>query len=617
MRAQGPEWARFGVPNVAVERRPDGTILMRATDPLGACERRAGDVLQRHSRERPQALHLAARDRTGGWRKITYGDSARLAHAIGQALLDRRLSTDRPVLIVAENGIDHALLALGATLVGIPFVPVSAAYARPGQGFTKLRYIIDLVKPSLIFVDSGARYTGARAPLDEAGVEVVVAEDVPSGVTPFSELTDTVPTAAVDTAAEKIGPDSILKILFTSGSTDMPKGVINTHRMIAANQEMIASVWPFVRDTPPVLLDWLPWSHTFAGNHDFYLALWQGGTYYIDEGKPAPGLIDKTVANLRDVSPTMYLNVPRGYALLLDFLERDAALRERFFAKLDFVFYAGAAMAENLQARIRKLAEQTTGQAVPLICSWGATETAPLATARTFPSDYASNIGLPVAGTEAKLAPVGDKLELRVRGPNITPGYWRRPDATRAAFDNEGFYCSGDAVTLCDPADPSKGLLFDGRITENFKLSTGTWVHVGTLRLAAIAACAPLIEDCVMTGQDRDEVGMIGFPNLAACRKLCPDLPADVTAPAVIAHPAVRAAVAAGLSCLADEGGGSSMRVARVALVADPPTIDANEITDKGYINQRAVLANRAALVERLHAEIAGDEVICLSKEPQ
>jgi feruloyl-CoA synthase len=615
MGAQGREWAKFGVPNVAVERRPDGTILIRATDPLGDYERRVGDVLLRHARLAPERLHLAARDRTGSWRKISYGESARLARSIGQALLTRKLG-DRPVLIVAENGIDHALLALGATLAGVPFVPVSAAYARPGQGFTKLRYIIDLVKPGLIFVDTGARYAGARAALDEPGVEIVVADDVPSGATPFSALAGTAPTQAVDEAADKIGPDTVLKILFTSGSTDMPKGVINTHRMIAANQEMIAAVWPFVRQTPPVLLDWLPWSHTFAGNHDFYLVLWQGGTYYIDEGKPAPGLIDKTVANLRDVSPTMYLNVPRGYALLLDYLERDKALRERFFAKLDFVFYAGAAMAENLQARIRSLAEQTTGQPVPLICSWGATETAPLATARTFPSEFASNIGLPVPGTEAKLAPVGDKLELRVRGPHITPGYWRRPDATQAAFDDEGFYRSGDAVQLCNPTDPAKGLLFDGRITENFKLSTGTWVHVGTLRLAAIAACAPLIEDCVVTGQDRDEVGLVAFPNLAECRKLCADVPADTPAHKLIEAPAVRAAVLAGLKRLAAEGGGSSMRVSRVVLVAEPPTIDANEITDKGYINQRAVLTNRAALVQLLHAEATSGEVIRLDRAP-
>ncbi len=611
------EWSRFAVPQLSVETRPDGSLLLRADDPLGDYERRIGDVLLRHAGSIPDRVLMAQRGRDGAWRKVTYAQAATTARAIAQALLDRKLNSERPVLIVAENGLDHALLTFGALLVGIPFTPVSAAYSRPGQGFSKLRYILDLIKPGLIFVDSWARYSGAREALDAAGVEIVVADDIPPGavVTPFSQLTGTAPTGAVEGAASTVGPDTIAKILFTSGSTDQPKGVINTHRMICSNQNMIAFGWPFVRTKPPILLDWLPWSHTFAGNYDFYLVLWQGGTYYIDEGKPAPGLIEKTMANLREISPTMYLNVPRGYGLMLPYLEKDTALRDRFFANLDLVFFAGAAMDEKLQERIRALARQATGQPVPLTCSWGATETAPLATARGFPTDYPSNIGTPVPGCEIKLAPVADKLEIRVRGPNVTPGYWRRPDATQAAFDEEGFYRSGDAVKLCDPNDPSKGLLFDGRITENFKLSTGTWVHVGMLRLALIAAGAPVIDDCVITGQDRDEAGALVFPSLAGCRALCPHLPTDAPASTLIAEPAVRAALAAGLKRLAAEGGGSSMRIARALLVAEPPSVDAGEITDKGYLNQRAVLAGRANLVERLYTDAPDADVIPLASE--
>lgn len=606
-------WGRFRLPKIDIERRADGSTIVRPRDPVGDYEPRVGDMLARCVREFPERVYMAARNGQA-WRKITYREAGERARAIAQALLDRKLGPDRPVVIVAENGIDHALLQLGCLLAGVPFAPVSAAYARPGQGFTKLRYIRDLIEPGLIFVDTHARYAGAREALDEANVEIVIADDLPPGsnITPFSALTATAPTPAVDAAAARVGPDTIAKILFTSGSTDMPKGVINTHRMICANQNQIQFSWPFLREKPPVLVDWLPWSHTFAGNHNFHLILRHGGTYYLDEGKPAPGLIEKTVANLREVAPTMYLNVPRGYALMLDYFERDAALRDRFFSDLYFVFYAGAAMAESLQERVRKLARQVRGHPVPLVSAWGATETAPQATGVNFPNSYPACIGLPSPGVEIKLAPVGDKHEIRVRGPNVTPGYWRRPDATQAAFDDEGFYRSGDAARFCDPADPMKGLMFDGRITENFKLSTGTWVHVGTLRLAAIAAGAPVIEDCVITGHDRDEIGLIVFPSVAGCRKLCPHLPADAPAAALVSDPAVRQAIGEALRKLKADGGGSSMYAARAILTTEPPTIDANEITDKGYINQRAVLANRSALVTRLYAAPLDPAVIVL-----
>src|SRR5258708_33345348 len=355
-------WVKFGVPRVAVVRRPNGAMLLRAQDRLAEYPPRMGDVFLGQAEKTPDRLYMASRDPSGAWRKVTYAEMGRLVRAIGQAVLDRKLDRDRPVMIVAENGVDHALMSIGCLIVGVPFTAVSAAYARPGQGFTKLKYILDLIRPGLIFVDNGTRYAGARDALATANAEVTVAGDLPPGadVTPFAALTRTTPTAAVEAASRTVGPDTVAKILFTSGSTDMPKGVINTHRMLCSNQAMIAFQWPFLHAEAPVLCDWLPWSHPFAGNHNFHLVPWHGGTYYVDHGKPAPGLIDKTVANLRDVSPTMYLDVPRGYALLLDYLERDAALRERFFAKLQFVFYAGAAMADSLQARLRALAEQVT-----------------------------------------------------------------------------------------------------------------------------------------------------------------------------------------------------------------------------------------------------------------
>jgi feruloyl-CoA synthase len=359
-----------------------------------------------------------------------------------------------------------------------------------------------------------------------------------------------------------------------------------------------------------VLVDWLPWNHTFGGNHDFNLVLRNGGTLWIDGGKPAPGLIERTVANLRAVSPTIYFNVPRGYAMLLDHLERDAALSANFFRELDVIFYAGAALPQSLWERLEAVSLRTLGRKVPMLSAWGTTETAPMATSVHYPIERAGNIGLPSPGTEIKLVSQGDKLEIRVRGPNITPGYWRRPDLTEAAFDEDGYYRPGDAARLADPDDPGKGIVFDGRIAENFKLLSGTWVHVGALRIDVISAGAPVVADAVVTGHDRDAIGLLVFPNLEGCRGLCPHLPSDASLATVLADRAVREHLAQALARHNAAAGGSSHRVARALLLAEPPSIDKGEITDKGYINQRAVLANRAALVERLHADPPPAEVI-------
>jgi feruloyl-CoA synthase len=569
-------------------------------------------LLERWAAAEPDRVFLAERNAAGGWRTITYEETSRAANAVAQALLDRNLGLDRPVMILAENGIDHALVTLGAMHVGVPVVPVSTPYARLSQDFGKLRYIFGLVRPGLIYVDEADRYAKALEAIGAVNVEIVASRGSlgATRVTPFSSLTDVRPTPAVDAAFAKVAPDTVAKVLFTSGSTGQPKGVINTQRMMCANQESIAAAWTFLEDHPPVIVDWLPWNHTFGANHNFNMMLRHGGTLYIDEGKPVPALIGRTVANLREVSPTVYFNVPRGYAALLDHLEKDEALQQKFFERLDMLFYAAAALPQSLWDRLEQLGTKVRGSKVPFVSSWGLTETAPLATMVHFPIERPGNIGVPGPGISVKLVPVSDKLEIRVKGPNVTPGYFKAPDLTAQAFDEEGWLKTGDAVRFADENNPAAGLVFDGRTAENFKLSSGTWVNVGMLRTAAIAAGTPVIEDAVVTGHDHDEIGLLIFPSLAGLRSLCPELGAEARLEEMVGHRAVRAALLDGLARHNAASQGSSMRIARCLLMTEPPSIDADEITDKGYLNQRAVLNKRAALVERLHRRPAPDDVI-------
>lgn len=607
----GESIVRFAPPVVERIDRGNGAFLLRSPQPLAPHARSTGEWLAAWARRAPQRVFLAERA-AGGWRTVTYGQALAAARAIGTALIERGLSADRPVVVLSDNGVDHALLALAAQYAGVPYAPISPAYSLLSSDHAKLRAIFALLAPGLVFADDAAKFGKALAAVG-GGFELVASRNAPAGATSFETLLATRADAAIDAAFAAVAPESIAKILFTSGSTGEPKGVINTHRMLTANQQMILQCWPFLQDEPPVIVDWLPWNHTFGANHNFNLVLANGGTLYIDEGKPAPGLIEKTVANLRAVAPNLYFNVPRGFDMLLPFLESDATLAAHFFSRLKVIFYAGAALPQNLWERLQRLAERL-GRRVAMASAWGSTETAPLVTSVHFPIERAGVIGLPAPGTELLFVPNGNKLEMRVRGPNVTPGYFKRPDLTAAAFDAEGFYKIGDAGGLADPNDPSRGVVFDGRIAEDFKLTSGTWVHVGSLRVRAIAALAPVAQDVVVAGHDRERVGLLVFPNAAGCASLCPDLPASTPLAVLINDARVRARVAEGLAALAREGRGSSNYATRALLLAEPPSIDANEITDKGYINQRAVLARRAADVQSLYREPPPPQVIELPR---
>jgi feruloyl-CoA synthase len=603
-------WSGFAPPRVQRIDRNDRSFVLRSPATLAPHARAVGEWLVDWAERAPDRVVLGERSGTG-WRTVTYREALAAARSIGTALLERGLDEERPVAILSDNSVDHALLALGCQYAGVPYAPVSPAYSLLSSDHVKLRSIFGLLTPGLVFVDDAARFARALAAVG-SGFELVACRNAPQGATPFAALMAAAASRRVDAAFAAITPQHVAKILFTSGSTGEPKGVINTHRMLTSNQQMIRQCWPFLEDEPPVIVDWLPWSHTFGGNHNFNLVLANGGTLYVDEGKPAPGLIEKTANNLRDIAPTLYFNVPRGFDALLNFLESDDALAAKFFSRLKVIFYAGAALPQNLWERLERLAD-ALGRRVAMTSAWGSTETAPLVTSVHFPIDRAGIIGLPAPGTELLFVPSGDKLEMRVRGPNVTPGYFKRPDLTAEAFDAEGFYKIGDAGRLADPADPSRGIVFDGRIAEDFKLTSGTWVHVGSLRVRAIAALAPVAQDVVVAGHDRAHVGLLVFASPAGCASLCPDLPAQTPLATLITDARVRQRVAEGLAALARDGVGTSQHARCALLLADPPSIDAGEITDKGYINQRAVLARRAAAVAMLYADPLPPQVVELA----
>jgi feruloyl-CoA synthase len=624
---------RLGPRDVVVDRRPDGTFHLTSPHALAPYPAKLTERLDYWAAAAPERIYLAQRDAAGGWRKISYGETLAQVRRIGASLLTRGLSPERPIVILSGNDIEHALLALAAMYVGIPYAPISPAYALISQDFGKLRSIFELLTPGLVFTTDGAAYSraieavmpvGARACPSSAilsaanrvnptcgGIEVVVARNpIPNRPTTlFETLLAPSSTAAADAAHAAVSPDTIVKFLFTSGSTGTPKAVINTQRMWCSNQAMILAQLAYFADEPPVIVDWSPWHHTAGGNHNFGFVLYNGGTLYIDEGKPLPGAIETTVKNLREIATNWYFTVPKGYEALLPYLRADAQLRQTFFSRLKVLWFAGAALSQSVFDEMQELAHATCGERIMFLTGLGSTETAPMALGRMWQSKDSTNMGVPAPGVELKLVPCEGKLEARVRGPNIMPGYWRQNELTATAFDEHGFYKLGDAVKFQDPADPREGLLFDGRIAEDFKLATGTWVNVGPLRARLLAQLEPYARDVVVAGGDRNEIGLLIFPNLDACRTLAADATADVTGDKrVLDEFRVR------LIAFAKTSTGSSNRVCRAVLLAEPPSLDAGEMTDKGSINQRAVLARRADLVTDLYAAEPSPRVLVIAK---
>jgi feruloyl-CoA synthase len=592
----------LGPARVVIERRRDGAILMRSPLPLPAHPKNLTEKLVHWAKAAPDRVFLGQRDATGAWRTLTYAETFDQVRAIAAALL-ADLSPERPIAILSGNDIEHALIGLAAMHVGIPYAPISVPYSLVSRDFQKLKAIIKALTPGLVFAANGAAFGRAIAATVPADVEVVVTTD-PMSDRPtmlFATLASARPKPAVEAAHARVGLKTIGKILFTSGSTGQPKGVINTQLMLCSNQAMLQTALCFVTQEPPVLLDWLPWNHTFGGNFDFGLALYNGGSLYIDEGKPLPGAIEATVRNLHDIAPTIYFNVPKGFEMLVPYLQSDRALRDKFFSRLKVLFYAGAGLAQHVRDELERLAAATTGERVIFLSSLGSTETAPSALFCSWESAHAGNIGLPLPAVDLKLVPSEGKLEARFKGPLITPGYWRAPALTEAAFDEEGYYKIGDALKFEDPDDWTKGLIFDGRISEDFKLATGTWVSVGPLRAAFIAHCAPLVRDVVFAGPNRDDVAALIIPDVDACRKLAPGVAPNASAADILADAQVCRTFAGLLADLSASSRGTSTRIGRAMLMAEPPSLDVGEITDKGSINQRAVLSHRAALVEQLY----------------
>ncbi|MBN9043913.1 MAG: acyl-CoA synthetase [Rhizobiales bacterium 62-47] len=601
--------------DIAVERRPDGVIVLKSRIPLQDYLPHIPAALARWAQERPERTWLAQRrGPQREWHRVSYAEAKRTVDALTQAMLDMKLPDGAPVAILSGNSIEHALMTQAAMQARLPAAPVSPAYSLMSQDHAKLKYLFGLIKPKLVLVQDGATFEKALNALDLDGVTVVHVERPADGIASvaFADLAATQVTSAVADSIAQITPDTIGKLLFTSGSTGMPKAVINTQRMMCANAAMMMQVRPRDPNGPlPVFLDWMPWNHTMGGNALFNPALIEGGTLYIDDGRPVPGLFEETLRNLREISPTYYANAPVGYAVLAAAMEKDDALCRSFFKNLSIVAYGGARLPDDLYDRVQALAVRATGERMVFYTGWGSTETGPTSTGTYWDTERVGLIGLPFPGVELKLVPAGPKYELRLRGINVTPGYYRQPELTEAAFDDEGFYCIGDAGVFVDPDDPAQGLIFAGRVVEDFKLFTGTFVQVGPLRTDAIAAASPVVHDALVAGQDRAYVGLLAWPNLHACRQLIGN--AEATFEDVVKHPAVIDCLRKGLEAHnAAANGASSLRIARAMLMAEPPSIDGNELTDKGYINQRAGLDRRAALVERLYADPPADDVIVL-----
>jgi feruloyl-CoA synthase len=597
-----------------VVKRGDAWYL-RSNEPLREFPLRLTDRLVSGAQAHPERVLVARRNEHGVWIEITYAGMLRRARAIGQALLDLGLSQERPLVILSGNDLEHLQLAFGAMLAGIPFAPLSPAYSLVSSDFGKLRTLLDLLCPGLVYAGDHVAFSRAIEAVVSADVTLVTNEAIPRSIA-FDTLLDHTP-GDIDAVSAKVSADTIAKILFTSGSTRLPKAVPTTHRMLCSNQQMLLQTFPEFAKEPPVLVDWLPWNHTYGGSHNVGIALYNGGSLYIDDGKPVAGKFEETLRNLREISPTAYFNVPKGWEELAIALETDEPLRRHFFARVKLYFFGGAGLSQAAWNRLERVTEQHCGERIRIMAGLGMTETSPSCLFTTGPVMRAGYIGLPAPGCETKLAPVDGKLELRFRGPHVMAGYWRRDvsAADEPAFDEEGFYCSGDAATFVDPERPEIGLQFDGRIAEDFKLNSGTFVSVGPLRARVVSEGAPYVQDVVVTGINRGEIGLLVFPRLDDCRRLAA-LPPGADPHDVLSAIPVRAFFADLLVRLNRQSTGASTFVARMQLLDTPPSLDLGEITDKGSINQRAVQKHRQTLIEAMHAsEPADSRVIVAPKK--
>ena len=578
---------------------PDGTVRLTSNMPLGAYDRQVGIWLRRWAETTPDRLFLAERHRSGGWREVSYAEARRIADCLSRALLDLGLGPNRPLVFLSEKSVDQALLMLAAMQVGVPVAPISPAYSLIPEAIDHLRDAAGAIVAGAVYVEDGPVFNRALNAIVQPGQEVIYGRRPPDriGATPLAELMST-PALGVDAAFDAVAPDDVAKIFFTSGSTGTPKPVPHTHRMLCSNQQAVAQLFPCFRETPPVMVDWQPWHHVGGGNFNYHIALHNGGSYHIDHGKPTDEAIATTLENLRTVSPTIHFNVPRGYAMLIPALEADPELRDTFFRRLQIIVYSAASLPPELWARLEALSVAARGVRVPMISAWGMTELAPLHTTTHWPIDRAGLIGAPIPGSEVKLKPSQGRFEICARGPNVMAGYIGLPEMTQQAFDDEGYLMTGDAAYLLDPDDPNKGLVYDGRLTENFKLQTGNWVAVGTVRLAIIDAGTPFIQDAVVVGEGREMIGLLVFPDLAACRSLVGDDRASDER--LLRHPRVVEAIRNGIDAYNAQNSASSRRIGRAMLLLEPPSLEAGETTDKGYLNQRAVIARRADLVAGL-----------------
>ncbi len=601
-----------------VDRRENGVIYVRSPEPLGEYPARVTDRLEQWAKEAPARIFLAQRAANGGWQTVTYAEALTRVRRLAQGLLDRGLSPERPLMILSGNSVEHGLLALAAMYAGIPYAPIAPAYSLAVKEFTALSYVWRNFDPAMVFVDDGARFAAALRGVAQRDTQIVFHRSRPEELTAISleEMESAESSPSVEEANRRIGPDSIAKILYTSGSTGLPKGVITTHRMLCSNQQMLRQVMASLAEAPPVLCDWLPWNHTFGGSHNFGIALHNGGSLYIDAGKPTPEQFAETVRNLREIAPTAYFNVPKGYEMLIGHLRADAELRRTFFSRLNLLFFAAAGLSQHIWDALQDLAFETCGEEILVVTGLGATESSPYALSTGIEGASSGCLGLPVPGVDLKLVPVEEKMEARLRGPSITPGFWRRPELTAVAYDEEGYYRLGDAVKFADPKNPLKGFVFDGRLNEDFKMSSGTWVRVGPLRMRLLAHFGNLLQDVVIAGPDRDFTTALFFPALAVCRRLCGELSPDTPASEVLAYPEVRREFQERLDSFAAGSTGSSTRIERALLLETSPSVEQQEITDKGTINQKTVLRTRAEFVDELYREPVSSRVLALTKEP-